>query len=47
VGEDTMRVEEAAQRFSETEEERKGWLSYFNETNSVWQKEFRPREYIA
>jgi hypothetical protein len=42
-----MRVEEAAQRFSETEEERKGWLSYFNETNSVWQKEFRPREYIA
>ena len=42
-----MRIEEAAQRFSETEEEREGWLRYFNEINSLWQREYRPRGYIT
>ena len=39
-----MRIEEAAQRFSETEEERKGWLNYFTEINAEWLREYRPQE---
>jgi len=42
-----MRIETAAQRFGETEEERKGWLNYFNEINALWQREFRRQRYIS